>query len=508
MQITEIKIDQIQLSGHNGDRAKDVKSLAESIKAVGLINPIAVRRIKIDGKTVIEVVAGHRRLAAAKLAGLKAVPTIEVPAEADKAELIKITENIQRLQLTALQEADAISKLRKLGRKTEEIAADLGMRPQYIARREKLLSLIPEWQKRWAHPARNELSLAAVELIALQEMSVQKLLLEKFKHWSPDAEQVRNELSSLNNRLSNAPWDLKDMMLLPMAGACVNCPKRSSCQPLLFHDEVDEKKISDQDRCLDIGCWNKKREAYFRQKLDLAKVEHPDVVLVKDKSYDFANSQTTIKLSGKETVLESHQYSEAKKGDRGAKPAVVIDGKKPGRLIYISKGQRSTSTSSSSPAKKSLSAVDDRRARRAKLIINELKEKLFDTPEGLKDQSPENALRMMAAVSLYCDRDHKDPRHEGKRWHELSKFKTLNLAKAIDQLWPHVRREIYLPVNSFADALKWIGAVKPFAETVMALDWKKIEADALAKIPDPKPKAGSPPSAKKTTSTKKAKAKK
>lgn len=125
------------------DRIKDVNLLARSIARVGILQPIIVR--KVDGKELraedpgYEIVAGNRRVAAAKLAGLKLVPALVFPSDASHAQVIRITENLHRQQLNAMEEAQAIATLQGMKRTTEEIAADLGMTPSYVARRARLL---------------------------------------------------------------------------------------------------------------------------------------------------------------------------------------------------------------------------------------------------------------------------------------------------------------------------------------------------------------------------------
>ena len=86
-----------------------IAELAESIKAQGLIQPIAVRPVK--GTDMYEIIAGERRFRASKLAGLKEIP-VYVHDVDDKAALaMALVENLQREDLNALEEARGIERL-------------------------------------------------------------------------------------------------------------------------------------------------------------------------------------------------------------------------------------------------------------------------------------------------------------------------------------------------------------------------------------------------------------
>jgi ParB family chromosome partitioning protein len=221
MQVREILLTNIK-PAESGERAKDVRSLAESIRAVGLIQPILVTPIRTNEAGPIsgyQIIAGHRRYAATQLLKEKMIRCIVMEATDDKAQAMRISENVHRLPLTPLQEAEAIAKLRALGRSTEEIAADLAMSAQSVARRERLLTLIPEWVKRWQKKDGRSMTTNAAELIAAQEPSTQKALLDQFKWGNPDLQQLKGRLSDYNQKLSSAPWPLNDSLLLPKAGA-------------------------------------------------------------------------------------------------------------------------------------------------------------------------------------------------------------------------------------------------------------------------------------------------
>ena len=103
-----------------------LSELADSIRRHGILQPLSVRRTEAGW----ELVAGERRLRAAKLAGLSSVPCLRVEAEADESALLALIENIQRRDLHYLEEAAAIAAyLRRSGATQEEAAARLGRSP-------------------------------------------------------------------------------------------------------------------------------------------------------------------------------------------------------------------------------------------------------------------------------------------------------------------------------------------------------------------------------------------
>ena len=121
-----------------------LSELADSIRRHGILQPLSVRRTEAGW----ELVAGERRLRAAKLAGLSSVPCLRVEAEADESALLALIENIQRRDLHYLEEAAAIAAyLRRSGATQEEAAARLGRSPSALANKLRLLRLSPDCRR-------------------------------------------------------------------------------------------------------------------------------------------------------------------------------------------------------------------------------------------------------------------------------------------------------------------------------------------------------------------------
>jgi ParB family chromosome partitioning protein len=113
-------------------------ALADSVRRHGLLQPLVVRRVA--GR--YELIAGERRLRAAERAGLDAVPVIVRHAEPEERLELALIENVQRENLTALEEAEAYRHLiDRYGLTQEEIAARVGKSRPMITNTLRLLSL-------------------------------------------------------------------------------------------------------------------------------------------------------------------------------------------------------------------------------------------------------------------------------------------------------------------------------------------------------------------------------
>jgi len=123
---------------------KAIRELAASIKAQGIIHPLVVRK-RGDH---YQIVAGHRRLLAAKEAKLEKVPCIIMEYEDKDAILASLVENLQRKDINPLVEARTFQALKEeYGMEIPEIAYKLGKSREYIDRRLNILKLPPTIQE-------------------------------------------------------------------------------------------------------------------------------------------------------------------------------------------------------------------------------------------------------------------------------------------------------------------------------------------------------------------------
>ena len=132
--VVEVDIGEIRPNPHQ-PRSEfdiaDIQSLADSILQNGILQPLTVRR----GEDRYELIAGERRLRAAKLAGLRAVPCIILDISSRNSAIMALVENIQRQDLSFFDEASAIEKLITYYGMTQEDAAAFSAVTMWITTR-------------------------------------------------------------------------------------------------------------------------------------------------------------------------------------------------------------------------------------------------------------------------------------------------------------------------------------------------------------------------------------
>ena len=121
----------------------DLQELATSIREHGVIQPIIVR--KVGDK--YEIIAGERRFRASQLAGRTTIPAIIRNIDDKESAKIALLENLQRKNLTSIEEARTYQTILKLDNLTqEELAETLGKSQSAVANKLRLLNLTPEVQ--------------------------------------------------------------------------------------------------------------------------------------------------------------------------------------------------------------------------------------------------------------------------------------------------------------------------------------------------------------------------
>ena len=118
-----------------------LEELSASIQELGVLQPLTVRRR--EGRW--ELVAGERRLRAARLAGLEEVPCLSIQADSQSSSLLALVENLQRRDLDFWEEAQALqSILDTYHLSQEELARRIGKSQSAVANKLRLLKLPPE----------------------------------------------------------------------------------------------------------------------------------------------------------------------------------------------------------------------------------------------------------------------------------------------------------------------------------------------------------------------------
>lgn len=146
-ELHHLNIDEIRPNPYQPRMHFDPEQLAElaqSIQQNGVIQPIIVRQSSILG---YELLAGERRLRASKLAGLHTIPAVIKDLSDDDLLYQAIIENLQRADLSPIEEASSYQALIQKGLTHDEIAQIMGKSRPYISNSLRLLSLSPESQK-------------------------------------------------------------------------------------------------------------------------------------------------------------------------------------------------------------------------------------------------------------------------------------------------------------------------------------------------------------------------
>lgn len=316
-----------------------VEELAAAISVHGILNPLTVRRNGGPTGETFTIVAGHRRFLAAQVAGLKTAPCREyLPARSDEFALPRMTaariaENDQREDLAPIDESRAVRELIGQGLTPAAAGELLGRSEAWVRRRAGLVGLSPKIAKLIAgkpDPDHDAAKIATwpvswLEDLAAVPVDVQDHLLDGNSLGYIDSrETLQGRLFDMTADLASVPWDVKEPDLVKGVVSCTDCPKRSSATPGLF-DLVGEKG----ERCLDRDCFRGKHKAFRDRALKLAKKSHPDVLQV----HGLQQGGRGLRAPGR--ALEAFEFAKAKASDKGAKPALVVDGANAGKIIYV-----------------------------------------------------------------------------------------------------------------------------------------------------------------------------
>ena len=314
---------------------EQLEELAGSIRSKGVLSPLLVRRT--NGH--FEIITGARRYRAAQRAGLDEIP-VRIGVFTDEEALeIQIIENIQRTDVHPFEEAQGFRAL--LDRQgadysIEKIAAKTGKAASFIAKRLKLLDL--------TQPAADAFTAGhigvehALLIAKLAPEMQEKALAHCFDGYFAANESERSLVPASRLQawieqnvylsLKSVPFSKEDERLLPEAGSCANCPKRTGFNTLLFSEVKD-------DSCSDAGCFNRKLDAHIAQRIE----KMPNLVLISEK----------YTIAGETPIVPRRNYVEvvsrnAKKGKEARpeqrlcdhlKPAVYADGMEKGQLVKV-----------------------------------------------------------------------------------------------------------------------------------------------------------------------------
>jgi ParB/RepB/Spo0J family partition protein len=255
--VEKVPIEKIRESKSNPRKTfapPDEKELNESIKSSGIVTPLILREVHDQGEVPYEIVDGARRFRAAKSLGIPTVPAIVRVYTAEEAYEVQLISFAQRVDIHPLDEAAAYDQLRKKKFDIAQISAKVGKERSYIARRLQLVSLIEPAKKQLRE---NKITLGhAIEIARLPQESQKDALDEA--EYNSNLKEFHEEIEwRFLPKLDGGKFKKDDATLIPKAGACTVCPKRSGNNLDLFGD-LSKKG----DHCLDPKCFNAKKKAF------------------------------------------------------------------------------------------------------------------------------------------------------------------------------------------------------------------------------------------------------
>ena len=186
---------------------RGLEELASSIKQHGIIQPLVLRRVEDK----YEIIAGERRFKAAQLAGLSKVPAVIANIDDNKSAEVAIVENVQRRDLSPIEEARSYKNLLDKGYLTQaELAKKMGLSQSAIANKLRLLNLDEEVQQALIENRISERH--ARSLLVLPTHEEQKKWLKRIINERMTVRQLDNELK----KISEPPKEEEDDTDVPL----------------------------------------------------------------------------------------------------------------------------------------------------------------------------------------------------------------------------------------------------------------------------------------------------
>jgi ParB family chromosome partitioning protein len=340
--VQDIPLENIRESSSNPRRVFDeaqLRELADNIKSHGVLQAILIRPSPDGVDGMYELVAGARRFRASKIAGKDTIPATVRDLTDAKAQELRLIENLHRANIHELDEGIGYRSLMALKPNfytVETIAAQVAKSPSYVKGRISLTELIPAAQTAFYD---GRLTVAhALEIARLQARDQDRALMECFpghrstasilKDRKAEALTVRQLREWIEREihldLKNAPFDTGDSDLLPAAGACAACAKRTGNNPLLF-PEIKNKSL-----CMDPACHQAKVQSLVQLRVGpLVKEGRKPVQISENPSWQ-------VRTKAPDTLYEGQYRRAEREGEcPHTKVAVVVDGRKAGTVVHV-----------------------------------------------------------------------------------------------------------------------------------------------------------------------------
>lgn len=204
--IFHIEVEKIKPNPYQPRRefdAESLKELGQSIREFGIIQPLVVSKVVNETETGTQVeyqlIAGERRLKAAKIVGLERVPAIVKKIDLDRTKLeMALIENVQRSDLNSFEAAKAYARLQDEFNLTQrEIASRVGKSRETVANTLRLLNLPSHIQEAIAKNKINESQARA--LLAIQNAEEQERVFQNLLNQKITAQKIREKVFPQND---------------------------------------------------------------------------------------------------------------------------------------------------------------------------------------------------------------------------------------------------------------------------------------------------------------------
>lgn len=255
-----------------------LQELADSIKATGVHQPILLRPLpgsrahetaqnRTPGAPLpeYELICGERRWRACQLAGQTEVPAMIRPMDDAQALEAQIIENLQREDVTELEEAEAYRALMDHQEiNAEQVGAKIGKSRAYVYARLKVLDLCEHGQQLMREGKLDFSQALPIARIPNEQLQLDAVKKATSSYYANEGGMSARQVQEMVKReymlhLDRAPFDRNNAELCPTAGACTECPNRTGANPDLFAD------VDSPDVCTNPPCYHAKESAHASQ---------------------------------------------------------------------------------------------------------------------------------------------------------------------------------------------------------------------------------------------------
>jgi len=520
-----------------------LREMADSIRKHGILEPLLARPHPTK-KNKFDLRAGARRLAAAKLAGAKVVPAIVREMTDEEALEVTVIENLQREDLHPMEEAKGIQTLLDRGWTLDQAADNLGRSAKWVARRASLTRLTPAWlQFIEEDELIAEWPAAMLELVSRLPEPAQDRVCESVRNsmrfsygrrerWT--TQKLSGIVAEQLHIIAHAPWK-KDDETIPTCPACTACTARSDLQAELFDVEYNEApeypdnepgvcvkckrdiyeteddwdwvndsenlcqdcwekervKMAPQAKCLDVECWAAKLEATVQRNKKQLEVEHGAIIM--SGSYNARQEGRPFA----EHIIEDWNWDEVKKGTKGAKPVLFVDGPRAGQHTWGKLCNSASPKAKSRAGEKKPMTLKERRQglkkKRLKWIANALIEEIGNLVDGdvILEGVEFEQDAMLALVLALGTAESNDsvntwaPKSE-KTWRDYDVNLERSYEEMVDYLFASALKVLRARLRNLLTMNDIYEPELKRACQVIKVDYPGLETQAAEEIPEPK----------------------